>query len=191
MKKLLGFAILAAVALAQTTSLEIDPDKSEVEFVVGSTLHTVHGSFHLKSGTMQFDPDTGQASGALVVDAASGSSGSSARDHRMNKEVLQTDRYPDIVFRPHRVEGKVAAEGNSQVQLHGIFSIHGADHEMTVPVDVQASAGAYTSTAHFQVPYIKWGMKNCSTFILRVNDTVDITVHTALRPAKLTAQNRD
>jgi len=28
---------------------------------------------------------------------------------------------------------------------------------------------------------VKWGMKNPSTLILRVNDTVEITVHTAAR----------
>jgi hypothetical protein len=31
------------------------------------------------------------------------------------------------------------------------------------------------------VPYIKWGMKNPSTFILRVSDKVEITVETAAR----------
>ena len=145
----------------------------------------------MKRGAIQFDPETGKAGGELVVDATSGSAGAMARDRRMHKEILQSDRYPEIVFRPDRVEGKVPAEGASQVQLHGSFSIHGADHEMTVPVDVQAAGGAYTATAHFVVPYIKWGMKNPSTFVLRVNDKVEITVHTVARAAKVTAQNRD
>ena len=73
-----------------------------------------------------------------------------------------------------------AAEGASQVQLHGTFRIHGADHEMTVPVEVEAAGGRYTATARFQVPYVKWGMKNASTFILRVSDKVDLTVRTVL-----------
>ena len=192
MKKLAYLALLGAAALsAQTIVLDLDPAQSEVEFVVGSTLHTVHGNFHLKRGAIRFDADTGKAEGELVVDATSGASGSAARDRRMHKEILQSDRYPEIVFRPDRVEGKVAAEGPSQVQLHGIFSIHGGDHEMTVPVDVQSAAGEYTATAHFVVPYIKWGMKNPSTFVLRVSDKVEITVHTTARRAKQTALNRD
>jgi polyisoprenoid-binding protein YceI len=191
MRRFAGLAILCAAALAQSTSIEIDPAKSDAEFVVGSTLHTVHGTFRMKRGAIRFDPETGKAGGELVVDATSGSSGSDGRDRRMHKEILQSDRYPEIVFRPDRVEGKIPAEGASQVQLHGMFSIHGADHEMTVPVDVQAAGGTYTATAHFVVPYIQWGMKNPSTFVLRVNDKVEITVHTVARAAKVTAQNRD
>ena len=68
------------------------------------------------------------------------------------------------------------------MQLHGTFRMHGADHEMTVPVQVEAADGRYTATARFQVPYLKWGMKNAGTFILRVSDKVDLTVHTVLRP---------
>jgi polyisoprenoid-binding protein YceI len=187
MRKLIGLAILAAAALAQSTAYEIDPAKSEVEYVLGSTLHTIHGSFRLKSGAIHFDPETGQAGGALIVDAASGSSGSGARDRRMHKEILQSDRYPEIVFHPDRVEGTVAAEGASQIRLHGLFSIHGADHEMSVPVEVQAGGGLYTSTAHFVVPYIEWGMKNPSTLFLRVNDRVEITVRATVHAGRMTA----
>ena len=183
----LACVLLTASAVLAQAALEIDPAQSKVEFTVGSTLHTIHGTFQVKRGNIRFDPATGKASGELVVDAASGSSGSNARDRRMHKEILQSDRYTEIVFRPDRVDGKVAAEGESQVQLHGMFSIHGAEHEMTVPVDVQAAGGQYTSTAHFVVPYIKWGMKNPSTFVLRVDDTVEITAHTLAHPAQTTA----
>ncbi len=190
MRKLLAcLVLLLPTVLPAQTALQIDPAQSKVEFTVGSTLHTVHGTFQVKRGNVQFDPETGKASGELIVDAASGESGSSGRDRRMNKDILQSDRYPEIVFRPDRVVGKVATEGPSQVQLHGMFSIHGAEHEMTVPVDVQAAAGQYTTTAHFVVPYIKWGMKNPSTFVLRVNDTVEITAHTLARPAATSAQH--
>ena len=181
MRRLVIFAAACAGLLAQPTSLELDPGKSSVEFMVESTLHTVHGAFHLKKGSLEFDADTGKASGELVVDATSGASGSAGRDRRMHKEILQSDRYPDIVFRPDRVDGKLATEGSSQVQLHGIFSIHGADHEMTVPVDVQSIDGGYNATAHFTVPYVQWGMKNPSNFLLKVSDKVDITVHTSVR----------
>jgi polyisoprenoid-binding protein YceI len=183
--------VWTAALQAQTIALECDPAQSKVEFMVGSTLHTVHGSFRLKRGAIQFDPETGKAGGELVVDAASGASGNDARDRRMHKEILQSDRYQEIVFRPDRVEGKVAAEGASKVQLHGIFSIHGTDHEMAVPVEVQAAGGEYTATAHFVVPYIKWGMKNPSSFILRVSGEVELTVHTAARAAKSTAATRN
>lgn len=190
MSRLAYLGLFCAAALsAQTIRLDFDPAQTKVEYQVSSTLHTVHGTFQLKRGAIQFDPASGKAAGELVVDAASGASGTAARDRRMRKEVLESSRYPEIVFRPDRVDGRVAPEGASQVQLHGIFSIHGADHEITVPVDVKAANGEYAATAHFVVPYIKWGMKNPSTFVLRVNDTVEITVQTAAHAARETAQN--
>jgi len=184
---LLVFAAVLAAANtipAQDTVLQIDPAQTKVEFTLADILHTVHGTFRLKRGNLRFNPVSGHAAGELVVDATSGSSGSNARDRRMNKNVLQSDRYPEIVFRPDRVEGSVAAEGHSQVRLHGIFTIHGGDHEIIVPVDVQAAGGVYTATAHFIVPYASWGMKNPSTLFLRVSDKVDIIVHTVAMPAR-------
>jgi hypothetical protein len=34
-----------------------------------------------------------------------------------------------------------------------------------------------TAEIAFPVPYVKWGMKNPSTFILRVSQTVEIEIH--------------
>jgi polyisoprenoid-binding protein YceI len=170
-------ALLCAATLpGLQQSLQLDPAHTKVEFVVPSTLHTVHGTFALKRGTIQFDPSTGKASGELAVDAASGDSSSGSRDRRMTREILQADRFPEIVFRPDRVDGKVALTGKSQVQLHGMFSIHGAEHEIVMPLDVEALEGQYNVSGHFSVPYIKWGMKNPSTLMLRVADTVEIKI---------------
>jgi hypothetical protein len=63
--------------------------------------------------------------------------------------------------------------------VHGIFNIHGVDHEITVPVDVDRSTDHWTATVHFTVPYAKWGMKNPSTLFLRVNDSVEIDLMAA------------
>jgi polyisoprenoid-binding protein YceI len=166
----------AAPAFGQEIALEFDPARTTVEFTVADVLHTVHGSFRLKRGYMRFDAATGQAAGEIVVDAASGDSGSHGRDSRMNKNVLESERYPDIIFRPDRVQGTVAPQGESQVQVHGTFEIHGGQHELTVPVHVEMSSREANATMTFAVPYAKWGMKNPSTFILRVSDKVDIRV---------------
>jgi polyisoprenoid-binding protein YceI len=85
------------------------------------------------------------------------------------------------------VQGKVQPQGISQVQLHGTFVIHGAEHEIVMPVEVDARGDRYTATAHFTVPYVKWGMKNPSTLILRVSDKVDIDIQTVARPPATTA----
>jgi polyisoprenoid-binding protein YceI len=184
--QIVSAAMLMAAAgnPAQQATFRIDPDRTKVEFTLGDVLHTVHGTFRLTRGDIRFDTTTGKAAGELVVDATSGSSGSDARDRRMHSNILESDVYREIVFRPDHVEGKVASQGASQVQLHGMFSIHGCEHEITLPVDVEAADGEYTASTHFSVPYVKWGMKNPSTLFLRVSDKVELTIHTAAHSSK-------
>lgn len=169
-------ACAVSLAAANDVRLQLDPAHTEVTFTLGDVLHTVHGVFRLKSGEIQFDPDTGKAAGELIVDAASGDSGSRSRDSRMGKNILESARFPEITFTPDHVQGKVSLEGDSQVQVHGMFRIHGAAHELVLPVQVHAAQQRLTASARFNVPYVKWGMKNPSTLFLRVNDQVQIEI---------------
>ncbi len=183
---LVAFATAWSAQPAETV-FDIDPAQTRVEFTLGDVLHTVHGTFRLKRGHIQFDPATGRASGEMVVDATSGDSGSAGRDSRMHKNILESAKFPEIAFRPDRIEGTVAPQGKSQVKLHGTFSIHGDDHEMIALADVEANQGQYAANVTFSVPYVKWGMKNPSTLILRVKDQVDITVHAVAKAAPVAA----
>ena len=70
------FASVANIASAAETTVTFDPAHTSVDFTLGDVLHTVHGSFKLKNGTISFDPATGKATGVFVVDATSGDSGS-------------------------------------------------------------------------------------------------------------------
>jgi len=182
---LLLSSLAAAGSLqSQSLTLRVDPAQTQVEFTLGAVLHTVHGTFQLKRGEMRFDPATGSASGELVVDATSAQSGNESRDKDMHTKVLESARYPEIVFRPDRVVGKVAPQGPSQVRLHGLFSIHGTGHEIEMPVEVEAAGGQYRATVKFSIPFVEWGMKDPSTLFLRVEKHVDITIHTVAKVAK-------
>ncbi len=182
-------AALVIAAAAQDTTFQLDPAQTSVKFTLGDVLHTVRGTFHLKHGALQFGPASGKISGEIVVDAKSGESGSGMRDRKMHKEILESERYPDISFRPDRIEGKVAGQGKSSVMIHGLFSIHGVDHEITVPADVELSTDHWTATVRFTVPYAKWGMKNPSTLFLHVNDSVEIDLVAAGTLGKQSASN--
>lgn len=166
-------------APAQDTALVVDPSHTSVQFTLGDVLHTVHGTFKLKRGALLVDPVSGKISGELVVDARSGESGSSMRDRKMHKEILESDRYPEISFRPDRIEGAISSSGKTSVKVHGMFNIHGIDREITVPAEVEMSPDHWSATVHFTVPYEKWGMKNPSTLFLRVNDFVEIDIAAA------------
>ena len=166
------------LAAAQDTAFRLDPAQTSVKFTLSDVLHTVHGTFKLKNGMLEMDPQ-GNLSGDIVVDAKSGDSGSAMRDRKMHKEVLESASYPEIAFRPDRIDVKFASEGKSSVLVHGMFNIHGVDREITVPAQVEMSADHWTAAVHFTVPYAKWGMKNPSTLFLRVSDTVEIDLQAA------------
>jgi polyisoprenoid-binding protein YceI len=159
--------------------LSVDPAKSTVHWSVESSLHTVHGTFHVKRGTISVDPGTGKASGEIVVDATSGESGNDSRDRRMHKEILESGQYSEVVFRPDHADGTVVAQGNSGLKLHGIFTLHGIDHELNVPTQATLTEGQWKGTAAFEVPYIAWGLKNPSNFLLKVKPVVDVQLDLA------------
>jgi polyisoprenoid-binding protein YceI len=161
-------------APASEIVLWIDPTVSKVEWTLGSTVHTVHGSFALKKGTLRLDTSTGKASGEIIVDARSGNSGNDSRDKKMHKEVLESGQYPEVIFRPDRVEGKITLQGAFTVQVHGLLVLHGSEHELTVPVQAELSGDHWTGSAKFKVPFIDWGLKNPGNFFLKVNHTVEI-----------------
>jgi len=114
------------------------------------------------------------------VDATSGDSGSKARDGKMHKEILESQKFPEIIFTPQKFKGTLAAAGKSHLDVDGQFTIHGEAHPMTLAIEADFGNGAKADTA-FDVPYVKWGMKNPSTFILRVNDKVQISIHAVAR----------
>ena len=168
-----------AAASANEIVLIVDPARSSVQYTVSSSLHTVHGTFALKRGTLRFDPATGRAAGEIVVDAISGQSGNDSRDKKMHKEVLESARFTDIIFRPDRVEGAVQLQGGSNAQLHGVCVLHGSEHELTAPVRVELTSGQWKGAASFSVPYNDWGLKNPGNFLLKVDHTVSIEVQMA------------
>jgi polyisoprenoid-binding protein YceI len=178
-------AIASIAASAQSLVFQLDAQHTTVNFTLGDVLHTVRGTFHLNQGSLRLDPASSKLTGEIVVDAKSGESGSGMRDRKMRREVLESDRYPEIVFRSDRVEGTIAPQGKSSVRVHGIFNIHGSEHELNVPAEVEMFPDRWTATLHFAVPYVNWGMKNPSNMFLKVSESVDIdltTTGTVTRP---------
>ena len=169
-------SLYSFAASAQQVQVTLDPAQTKVNWVLGDVLHTVEGTFKLKSGSIVFDPKTGDASGQIVVDAKSGQSGNDKRDAKMQKEVLESGRFPEIIFMPKHVTGNLPAQGSSTLQVQGIFRIHGGDHDMTLSFPVQADGSRATATTKFVVPYEAWGMKNPSVMFLKVENKVEIAI---------------
>jgi polyisoprenoid-binding protein YceI len=103
--------LVCGCAGTQEAMLQLDPAKTTVEFTLGDVLHTVHGTFTLRSGSIHFDLISGKAGGEVIVDATSGESGNSSRDRKMHAEILRSEKYPEITFAPAEVSGHVAGRG--------------------------------------------------------------------------------
>ena len=111
-----------------------------------------------------------------MVDVKSGETGDNARDQQMHEAVLESKRFTEAVFSPDQVKGSFASSGDSRVEVYGTMRIHGGEHEMTIPATVKVESNVLTAVAKFEVPYVAWGMKDPSNFMLRVDKTVNVEV---------------
>jgi len=179
------FLLLATPAVfAQRQTFTVAPDSSQVAFALGGSGHHVNGTFHVQSGAIDFDPAATQISGSIVVAAGSGNSGEPSRDKKMNSDVLDVAHYSEVTFAPKSYQGAIAASGDSTIQVTGTFTLHGTPHEMKVPMQIHIDGNNLTAKTHFVVPYVQWGLKDPSIFILKVAKQVDIDLTLVGRVAK-------
>ena len=157
-------------------TVHLDPARTEIHWTLTGSVHTVHGTFQLKGGLVSFDPVTGIAEGEVLVDLATGESGSHGRDSRMQSEVLESAKYPQAIFHPEKVVGSVTAGQTQNVTVDGTFTIHGKDHPLRLEMKISINGHETVTSTHFVVPYVEWGMKNPSNLLLRVDKQVDVDV---------------
>ena len=181
-----SFLAFAPALRAQEITIELDPAATKVDFTLAATMHTVHGTFKLKTGQIRVNTSTGKASGAIVLDATSAGTENSSRDKKMHGEILESAKFPEITFTPNLAKGDLSAivsqQHGAQFDVSGVFRLHGRDHDATLTISVQPGpAGHIDATTQFSVPYIQWGLKSPNTFLLHVADAVDVSVHASGR----------
>jgi polyisoprenoid-binding protein YceI len=159
---------------AQNRTFTISPETSDVGFKLDGSVHEVHGSFHVESGSIQFDRTGSQISGSVVVAAGSGKTGNESRDKKMTDEVLDAPHFRSVSFVPKSYQGTVAPTGDSTIEVTGTFTLHGTQHDLTVPMQIHIDGATCTAKTHFIVPYVKWGLKDPSIFLLKVAKEVDV-----------------
>ena len=168
---------LAQAAFAQRQTFTVNPDASQVGFGLNATGHRVQGTFHVQSGSIQFDAAAHTISGSIVVAASSGNSGDAGRDKKMNSEVLNSAQFAQISFEPKSFQGALAPAGDSSLQVAGVFTLHGTPHDLTLPMQIHIDHGTMTAKGQFQVPFVQWGLKDPSIFVLKVAKQVDIDLN--------------
>lgn len=169
--------ILASPALAQHQTFVINPDASQVDMTLKTTHELVHGTFHLQSGSIEFDRSTPNMSGSVVVLAGSGKTGNGSRDKKMNHDILEVEQHATVSFEPKSYTGAIAPSGDSTIQVTGIFTLLGTPHEITIPIVVHLEGTTAAANAHFVVPYIQWGLKDPSFMFWKADKDVAIDLN--------------
>jgi polyisoprenoid-binding protein YceI len=169
---------MAAALSASGAQIQVHlpAESTTVDFTLKATMHTVHGTAVLERADFNFDTETGAASGEAVVTAASVDTDNGKRDKKMHSKVLLSAEHPLIVIHAERIEGPLALEGTSEITLVGAMEILGAEHPVRIPMTVTIDGDTASVEATFQVPYVEWGLKDPSTFVLRVGKEVPVTV---------------
>ena len=176
--------ILAPAALAQHQTFAVDPDASEIKMTLNTTHEVVNGTFHIQTGSIEFDRSNPKMSGSVVVLAGSGKTGNGSRDKKMNKEILQVEQHATVSFEPKSYSGVIAPSGDSSLRVTGIFTLLGTPHEITIPILVHLEGPTATAKADFVVPYIQWGLKDPSFMFWKADKDVAIELFLAGRLSK-------
>ena len=79
-----------------------------------------------------------------------------------------------MTFAPSSYQGTLAPSGDSTIQVSGVFTLHGTPHDITVPMQIHIDGASLTAKGRFTVPYVQWGLKDPSIFVLKVAKEVDI-----------------
>jgi hypothetical protein len=166
--------ILAPAALAQHQTFAVNSDASEVRMTLNTTHEVVNGTFHIQSGSIEFDRSAARMSGSVVVLAESGRTGNDSRDKKMNREILKVDQYTTVSFAPKTYSGTIAPSGDSTIQASGVFTLLGYPHDLTIPMQIHIDGSKATASAQFVVPYVGWGLKNPSFMFWKAENDVAI-----------------
>jgi polyisoprenoid-binding protein YceI len=169
--------LLGPAALAQHQTFTVNPDASEVKMKLNTTHEVVNGTFHVQSGSIEFDRSNPKMSGSVAVLAGSGKTGNDSRDKKMNKDTLKVDQYTTVSFAPKTYTGTITPSGDSTIQVSGVFTLLGNAHDLTIPMQVHMAGSKATARAQFVVPYVQWGLKNPSFLIWKAENDVAIDLN--------------
>jgi len=126
-------SVIAATAVAQTSTWNIDPNHSTAQFTVRHlAISNVSGSFTKVTGTVQLnDKDITQAQVSAVIDAASVDTRVPDRDKDLRSaNFLDVEKYPTLEFKSKRI-----VNNGGKLQMIGDLTLHGTTREVTLDVD--------------------------------------------------------
>lgn len=166
-----------STSFAAVHDVVIAPAEAQLTFLLEATGHDVSGQLYLKEGKLHYDTATGAASGRIVLGAARTDTGNERRDRAMHEKVLESTLFPEIIFVPDHITGEVDDAGAGQFDLHGAITLHGDDHEVSLPTETRIDEdGRLVAHASLEVPFVEWGLEDPSLLFLRVAKVVQVDI---------------
>ncbi len=130
---------LATAAHADPEPYKLDKSHTAVTFTVDHLGYSLtHGFFTKFDADIDYDPDAPEDSSIVfTIDAASIDTLWPARDkHVRNKDFLDIDKHPEIVFKSTKIE----MTGDKTAKLTGDLTLIGETREETFDVEMRKSA---------------------------------------------------
>jgi polyisoprenoid-binding protein YceI len=190
-----GVALLALQA-AQASSEHPTPLRyrvvaagSELTWELPATLHTVHGRAPDVSGTVEAVPAGGgewDIRARVSVKAGTMVTGNASRDRTMREKVLETDRFPEIVFEARQVTADLSRFKPGEhltVEVIGDLTIHGKPASVRLPVDVLVFPDHVLLQGSFPLSWKQYGVYDPSFGIITVRDPMKVVFRLRAEPS--------
>jgi len=180
---LLWLALAPALLLAEHPAefhYRIEAAGSDLGWELPATLHTVHGKAPEVSGTIDAVAGSGgdwRVQARLVVRAAAMVTGNASRDRNMREKVLETDRFPEIVFEARRTTADLSRLRQGEhftVETAGDLTVHGQAAPIRLPVDVFVLADRVVLQGAFSLSWKQFGLHDPSFGIVTVKDPLKV-----------------
>lgn len=173
MKKIILALALASAFSAQAAEyIQVQPDKSAINFVYKQMGVAVDGKFKKFASQLNFDPSKPTAAKATFdVDLASVDTGATEGDQEVaGKPWFNTKAFPSAKF----VSGTVKALGGNKYEVAGQLSIKGKTQDVVVPATftAQGNTGVFDGSFTIRRADFSIGEGSWAKFDIVANDVL-------------------
>lgn len=208
----LTILFIAPLAMAQVMVLEIDPDKSEVNWEGGKKViltDTHNGDVKIQSGTVEIDKNNELAGGEITIDMTSLKNkdvenpkfSEKLDGHLKSSDFFDVENHPTAIFTIKHIKknqptkakkakrSEVTETDEHSYTVTGDMQIRGKKNKISIPLIVQKQSDTdYKITSKFQIDRTQYNVKyNSGKFFKNLGDKVikdefDIALNLRTRP---------
>lgn len=102
----------------------------------------------------------------------------------MRDEVLETSKYPDILFRSTSVSASKTGDGKYQARIAGEVTLHGVTRPLTIPAQLEFEPSALRASGGFSLKQSSFEIKPVSVAggTVKVKDELKFTFEIVAKP---------